>query len=362
MMKNIRLPFGIVSLALCFFVAPLIANATEVRLEDFGAVVNDGLDDSAALQAAADSILQLGGGTILFPGGKIEIRNTVRFIPAGYVGADVKLKGNRGSVVEISAGVNGIPFYGGNLNTWIFEDLVVIGKNVPPGDPAFYDAGSVIYSNYVQQTNIIRCQFYGLAVPDNHAVVYFGNTDGKIVDSQFDGSLGQYPNGAVVMAENARGLTVTRTTFLDYANFAGAYLSKSPGFTGAWIWVKGGLPHNANGQRRFVVEDSRFDEAAAAGIRIEDATWASISGISVNVNSASPGVGVYLKNIEHAMIEQSWFGYTTLLRPAIFADNVENLEVNSLKFGGGVYFINRQGAGSLDIRNCPQCQIKRPRN
>jgi hypothetical protein len=357
-MKKIRLPFGIVSLALCFFIAPLVANAKEVRLEDFGAVVNDGLDDSAALQAAADDILELGGGTILFPSGKIDIRRTVSFLPDGYVGADIKLKGNRGSIVEISAGVDAIPFYGGNLNTWTFEDLIIIGKNVPPADPAFYDAGWVIYSTYVNHTNIIRCQFFGLAVPNNRAVVHFGNTDGRIVDSQFDGNLGQYPNGAVIMAEDSRGLTVTRATFIDFANFAGTYLSKSPEYTGAWIWVKGGRPlTTANGQRRFVVEDSRFDEAAAAAVRVEDATWANIRGISVNVNGADPGTGVYLKNVEHATLEQSWFGYTQMPRPAVFTDNVQMLEVNSLKFGGGVYFIKKNGAGAMDVRDCKECVI-----
>lgn len=356
-MIKARIHFSAVALALCLFSSHIAANVAEVRLEDFGAVVNDGLDDSAALQAAADSILKTGGGTIIFPGGKIDLRDTVRFIPPGYVGADIKLLGNRGSVIEVSVGVNGIPFYGGNLNSWIFEDLVITGRDVPAGDPAFYDAGWVVYSNYVQQTTIIRCQFYGLAVPDNKAVVYIGNTDGKIVDSQFDGSLGQYPNGAVVMAENTRGLTVIRSTFLDYANFAGTYLSKSPGFSGAWIWVKGGMSHNANGQRRVVVEDSRFDEASAAAVRVEDATWVSTKGISVNVGGPTPAVGMYLKNVEHARVEQSWFGYTDQPRPAIFTENVQSLEVNSLKFGGGVYFQRKIGAGTVEARNCPLCRI-----
>jgi hypothetical protein len=361
-MKNIRLPFGIVSLALCFFAAPLFANAMDVRPEDFGAVVNDGLDDSAAIQAAANAIFKHGGGTILFPSGKLEIRNTIRFVPENYIGADVKLKGTRGSVIEISTGTYGIAFYGGNLNTWIFEDLVIIGKDVPPGNPAFYDAWYVVFSNYVQQTNITRCQFYGLAVPNASSIVYFGNTDGKVVDSQFDGSLAEYPDGSVIMAENSRGLTVSRTTFLDYANFMGSYLSKTPSFVGSWIRVKGGQPLNANGQRRFVVEDSRFDEGAAVAVRIEDVTWASLSGISVNVNATDVGTGISLKNVEFAAVGQSWFGYTNQVRPALSTENVETLEVNSLKFGGGVYFRKGTGAGAIDIRNCPQCRGQARKN
>ena len=360
-MQNIRLPFGVVSLALCFLVAPLLVNAIEVRPEDFGAVVNDGLDDTAAIQAAANKIFESGGGTILFPSGKLEIRGTVRFVPKGYIGADVMLKGNRGSVIEVSAGEYGIPFYGGNLNSWIFEDLTIIGKNVAPGDPAFYDAAWVVYSSYVQQTTISRCQFYGLAVRSDRSIVYLGYTDARITDTQFDGSLGEYPSGAVVMAENASGLTVTRSTFLDYANFAGVHLSKSPVYTGAWIWIKGGQDHDATGQRRFVVEDSRFDEGAAAAIRVENASWARITGISVNVNGADPGIGMHLKNVGHATVGQSWFGYTTQNRPALSVDNVEALEVNSLKFGGGVYFMNKRGPGIVDIKNCSQCRLTKSR-
>lgn len=356
-MREFRPALGLLAVVFCLIVFPLAAQAAEVRLEDFGAVVNDGQDDSAAVQAAANAVFQNGGGTILFPSGKIEIRNTVRFVPEGYVGGDLKLKGNRGSVVEISAGVNGTPFYGGNLTTWTFEDLTMVGKNVQPGDPAFYDAAWVVFSNNVQQTNIIRCQFYGLAVPNDRAVVYFGNTDGKITDSQFDGSLGQYPNGAVVTAENSRGLSVTRTTFLDYANFMGVYYSKSTAYTGAWIQVKGGMAHNANGQRRTLIQDSRFDEGAAAAIRIEDVAWASIKGINVNVSGTTPGTGVYLKNVEHAVIEQSWFGYTTEPRLAITTVNVGGLEVSSLKFGGGVYFKTKPGKGSVSVRNCAECEV-----
>jgi len=330
--------------------------AIEVNPEDFGAVVNDGNDDSAAIQAAVDRIFEAGGGTIFFPSGKLEVHRIIRLVPANYIGAEVKLKGNRGSVIEVSTGGSELAFYGGNLNTWTFEDLTFLGKKVPEGDPKFYDAGFVVYSNYVNQTNIIRCQFLGMAVRTDRALIYVGRTDAKIVDSQFDGSLGQYPDGAVVLAAaDSIGLTISRSTFLDYANYGGVYLSKSPGYTGAWVRVKGGLPLNAIGQRRFVIEDSRFDEAAAAAIHIENVTWAKIRGISVNVNGASPGKGIYLKDVEHAMVEQSWFGYATADRPAIVTENVGVLEVNSLRLTGGVFFLDKRGDGEVDIKHCPQC-------
>ncbi len=345
--------------ALILFVltVPICVSAYEAKPENFGAVVDDGLDDSLAVQAAIDDVLTKGGGTIVFPGGKLNLNRTIRLVPDGYMGGEVKLQGNRGSVLEISMGTSGIAFYAGNLNSFTLEDLVFVGKPAEPGAADFYDANYVVFSNYVQQTNITRCQFYGLAVPSGSGLIYVGNTDARIADSQFDGSLGAYPNGAVIMADNPRGLTVSRCTFLDYANFRGQYLAKSPAYLGAWIWVKGtGANFNANGIRRVVIEDSRFDEASASAINIENVPWVNIRGISVNVNGADPGRGVYLKNVEYARIEESWFGYTTLSKPALDLVNVQGLEVAALKLTGGVYFWRKQNVSSTSIKFCPQCR------
>jgi hypothetical protein len=329
--------------------------AVETRPEDFGAIPNDGIDDAEAVQSAINEVLSSGGGKVIFPSGKLEIHNNIQILPNGYVGAEVKLQGNRGSIVEVSTGAGGIAFYAGNLNVFTVEDLIIVGKNVSAQDSEFYDAKYVIFSSYVQQTNIIRCQFYGLGVPNEGAIIYFGNTDGKVIDSQLDGNLGLYPNGAVVMAENTRGLTVSRTTFLDYANLHGEYLSKTPSYTGAWIKVKGGLPLNANGMRRVVIEDSRFDEGSAIAISIENVPWVYIAGNSVNVNGAQPGKGVYLNNIDHAKIEQCWFGYATTSRPALFLQNVKAVEVTSVKLSDNVYFWETQNVLSSSIKYCEDC-------
>lgn len=343
-------------LTLCFLVLSGSAFALELRPEDFGAIPNDGLDDTVAIQAAIDQVVSEGGGTIVFPSGKLNVNGILRFVPTGYIGGEMKLQGNRGSIVEVSTGPTGIAFYAGNLNIFTIEDLIVIGKNVPEGDPHFYDARYVVFTTYVQQTNIIRSQFYGLAVPSDGAVMYFGNTDAKVTDSQFDGSLGQYPDGAVILADNSRGLTVTRSTFIDYANFREGYVSKTTSFTGSWVKVKSGLPFGGNGIRRIVVEDCRFDEGAATAVNIENVPWVYLSGNSVNVNGTGVGRGIYLKDVEHAKIEQSWFGYTNEARPALDLVNVKAIEVSTLKLGGGVYFWKRQNVLSTSVRFCEQCR------
>ncbi|MBS1792990.1 MAG: hypothetical protein JSS81_04005 [Acidobacteria bacterium] len=348
--------YKLLLLICCLLTITGLGLAQDIRPEAYGAIVNDNIDDTPAVQAAIDAVLEEGGGTVVFPSGRLNITRTIRVIPNGYVGGEIKLQGNRGSVLDFSMGTSGYGIYAGNLNSLNIEDLVITGKRVEPGQPGFYDANYVVFSNYVNQTNITRCQFYGLAVPSGSAIVYVGNTDARIADSQFDGDLGAYPEGAVILADNPRGLTVTRCTFLDYANFNGQYYSKASGFVGSWIKVRGNPEINdANGIRRVLIEDSRFDEGAATAVNINSVPWVDISGISINVNGSDYGRGVFLKNVEYAKVQESWFGWTVLTRPALDLENVGGLEVTALKFGGGVYFVRQQNPVEMTVKFCPQC-------
>ena len=334
------------------------AQTSGINVADFGAVADDGLDDSEAIRQAVRAAFEDSGGVVHFPPGTFHVKSQINLIPDA-IGKDLTLRGSRGTVLEISVGTNAIAFYAGNLATFTVEDIVFVGKIVQPTDPAFWDARHVIFSNYVQQTNIIRCGFYGLAAgrPDGggSSVVFIGNTDAKIIDSQFDGSVGLYPNGSVVEADGFRGLTVVRATFLDYANFDGRYYSKSPSFVGSWIKATNGLPFNGNGQRRIVVEDSRFDEAAASAISIDSVQWVMIRGVSVNVNATTPGLGIKLRRVGHARVEQSWFGYSTNSRPAIDVGETGALEVVSLEFSQSVYFLRQTSPTLVSTRFCPSC-------
>lgn len=338
----------------------LSAQALEVNPIDFGAIPNDNLDDSAAIQAAINETLLNGGGTVTFPTGKLNLNARLTVVPANYLGGEIKFTGSRGSVVEVSVGGNEIGIYAGNMNVMTIEDVVFVGKNVTSSDPKFYDARWVVFSNFVNQTNLIRSQFFGLATPSNGSVVYIGNTDGRITDCQFDGSLGQYPGGAVVLSENSRGLTVSRSTFLDYANSIEGYRSKTTAFTGAWVKVLGGMPLNGNGFRRAVIEDSRFDEGAATAVWIEGAQWLSYAGNSTNLNGTNVGRGLFLKDVAHAEVKQSWFGYTPNSRPALDVLNVGAIEITSLRFGGGVYFMRKENLTSLSIKYCTPCSRSVP--
>lgn len=359
-MKSLTLPI-VLTIALAFLASSSIAQTLNVT--DFGAIPDDQFDDSAGIQATVNAAFSKGGGVVIFPEGKFILRDQINILPTQGVGYDISLRGFKGSVIEVSVGQGKIALYAGNLNTFAVEDLIFVGResNAPED---FYDARSVIFSNYVENTIIARSSFFGLATRASDGtptgVVHIGNTDARITDSRFDGSLSDYPSGGVLTAEDFRGLTVSRCTFIDYANFQGRYLSKSTGFVGSWISARNGRVFGANGQRRVLIEDSRFDEAAAIGIRLENVAWGMLRGLSFNVNASVAGRGIYLKNSGFVKIDQSWFGFSRNSRPAIDVDNVSGVEAVALDFSDGVYFIRKNGDVKVSASFCPECKDAPP--
>ncbi|HLJ50811.1 MAG TPA: glycosyl hydrolase family 28-related protein [Bryobacteraceae bacterium] len=77
--------------ALILVCALAAAQATYVNIQDFGAVPNDGNDDSAAIQAAFDSLDRVQGGTVLCPAGTYDV-----LTPIVVRGSGVRFIGNAG--------------------------------------------------------------------------------------------------------------------------------------------------------------------------------------------------------------------------------------------------------------------------
>lgn len=330
-----------------------------INVRDFGAVADDGLDDSSAFQSAVDQAFSQRGGTILIPAGKYDINRTIDAVPTNYVGADLKFAGQKGAVLQISVGRDAIAFSAGNLNSLVFEDLTLIGRNVAFSDPDFFDARHVIYANHINLFNVTRCNFFGLATQSSEGaqtgIIFVGDTDAKFTDSQFDGNLSLYSTGSIIEATDFRGLTVSRCTFLDYANLSGEYFSKSTSFVGAWIRARNTTGFNKSQQRRLFVEDSRFDEGAAYALDVINVPWVMVRGIYVNVNSTSAGRGIRLTNVEFARVDQSTFGMARYARPAIEVFNCKGLYAAGLRFSEQVYFLANNGVDDLKVEFCPAC-------
>lgn len=233
----------------------------------------------------------------------------------------------------------------GNLDQFIIENLVVLGKNVQPGHPEFHAARlAVFYITYTEQMIIKDSAFYGLSVNMDSTwsgVVSVYNSTLKIENSMFNGCAA--PSSAVVNSINWNAVEIRNTNFFDYANYRGEYFSKSPSGTRAWIRAIDGIAqHNSRPRSFVVVEDSSFDEAAASAILVENAGAVSVKRIASN--DSAFGAAVNVKNVRNVKVEQSWFGYTPVATPGVIADNVDLLEIDNIEQANGVNHIWLKGS------------------
>ena len=341
--------------------ASLSVSAQSVAIvHDFGAVSDDDIDDTQAIQAAIDHVLQRGGGSVLFGAGTYLVSGRLNVVP-DEIGIDVSFKGEGTSAIQIGAGDGVRVFYAGNLNQLNFMDLTFFGRNVMSGHPEFIDAGYLIFADNVLAFNMIRCNFFGIATRDSStgrgAIVYLGATEGVIRDTNFNGSYAPYPDGSLIEARNSRGLIVANTRFIDYANYRGEYFSKTTAFVGAWIRALNTENFDSSQGKGLVVEDSFFDEGAAVGIDAIGIPTVKIGGLRINVNGTSPGRGIRLNKVKYAEVTRSVFGMASYPRPAIETVQAEGLKISGLRFSEEVYFLMNNGLQSASVEFCPQCGV-----
>lgn len=330
------------------------AQAKTVNLVDYGAVPNDQQPDDAAMSAAIADVRQAGGGTVVFPGGKIILAGQHSLGQYGrYI--NFRLQGNKNSVVEVWT--TWLLFDFSNTLQGEVEGLTFVGRPANPGDPRFTDVYvAVIYSPSTNQVTIRNTQFFGLR--SNDSIVKAGNGDIVIENSQFEGNSAQVAN-VHAFGPYQRGLTIRNTVFLDYANWQDQYLSKSPYGIGAWVKVEGAAtPTSATSHRQVRIEDCRFDEAAQTAVHLSNVFAAHISGINVNVAGPAGGNGITLNNVEFAAIKGSWFGWSSIARPAIVALNGSTVEATAVKTGGAVYLGDFDPSSRIETQYCNNCQAR----
>lgn len=122
--------------------SPKNANLAE-SVTRFGAVPNDGIDDTVAIQKAIDTIADKGGGSVTFPPGTynvsiqrqgqqlqaLKLRSGIRLASSSTQGATIKLAARQGNYEAIM----GTALYGTPLTDFVIEGLTIDsnGQNNP---------------------------------------------------------------------------------------------------------------------------------------------------------------------------------------------------------------------------------------
>jgi polygalacturonase len=328
-------------------------SAKTVNLSDY-ATPNDGQDDSPGFQDAINDLKESAGGTIVVTEGRWDLKGQINILYS--LTASVKIVGSKGAVIAPHLAPNQILFYMGNLNQFEMRDLIFVGDGM-----AQPDLGYLLYTNYVDQTKILGCQFYGLWAAES--LIFIGNSDAVIEDSLFHGIASRVAN---VSAVNFRGLTVSSTQFIDYGNYAGGYYSKTPYGNPTWIKLEGNassLTANALSQRGVIISDVRFDEGARYAVDATNVSFLTVRRVMTNVSGMGDSTGIRMSNVGYATIEQSKFGYAAEPRPAVTALNNTRVLLNGLLVGNGVYHGAKDQTSEIhfDERFCTNCTILQAR-
>ncbi len=303
------------------------------------ATPNDGVDDTAAFQSAINAVKNAGGGTITVSDGTWDING--RLYLSGYV--SYKFDGDKGSIISIDNEAYQT-FNVGNVNQIEFRDLIFIGH------PTGFDTWTLVYISASQQLRVTGCQFFGISA--HTALFEIGSVDAVFDGNQFEGSGG----GLATIYANAsmRNLKVLNSTFLDYANFNGTFYSKPSGQ--AWVMATGNVATiNATAPTAIVIDGNRFDEAPYSAITITNARSVTVRNTAINVSSYATGAGIRLNNVRSGVIENSIFGYATLSRPAIVAQNSTQLRLENLEFGNSVFPFTADATSTVDTVLCEEC-------
>lgn len=340
--------------AVFLVISAFTAHAKTVNVADFGSVPNDAVDDTAAVQAAANNLKANGGGTMVFPGGKTIIRDEINFVMYQNT-LNFRIVGDKGAELDVNVGNYTPVFRFGNSNQVEFDGITFLGNSQFTCGQADLDGDTVILASYVQQLTIRNSQFFNLAMRDQ--LLYVGaNVDLVIEGTMFGGNAAGV---ASVFLNEAKGAKFSNTSFIDYANYKTSYLSKTPCNGSPWIKaINTDMTANGNGIRALRISDSRFDEGALFAIQVENVPFVDITNINVNVANGSGAAGVKLNQVKYASIKQSAFGLTPYDRQAVRITNSKDLVVEGLKLGGGVQSIEKDAASSVTVRYSDPVQIR----
>lgn len=314
-------------------------SALAVNLTDFGAIPNDRIDDSPALQSAFNYVCNRGGGEIVFPDGitllKSETGGNCHFA------SHLIFRSKSGeSVIELETLPTYQAFAVGNLGSFVAKDLLFIGftDRTDARHVFFITAQTAKFDNLI---------FANLHVERSVVKTHF-STNAVFENCQFAGIGG----GAAIEADTSPRLVVRNSIFIDYFNYKNVYYGKSWWGVNAWIKSTNSIGH-ARAVPSVLVEGNVFDEAAYNALYVSDTESVIFTGNQTNVNNQTDAFGVKVIRAKAVKINDNRFGYVNTPKGAAHLVDVNRFTIENNFLYAGVGFFKVSGEQSIKgvIRN-----------
>jgi len=275
-------------------------------LRDYGAVGDNKTDDGPALQKAMDALAAAGGGRLVIPPGKFLLKTPARTNFLGKASA-VRIEGSGSAgqlVVNVGKGATAVRL--DNLDHLTVEGVTFVGMPKPRKQ---VDATIAIAVSCGEVTTFRDCNFFGVS---SESVLFASQTNLLASRCAFLGCDGA---GGVIRNHQWRGVRVEDCRFIDYGGLNGAY-HDIDGPTLAWLLCEDPAGYPVVGVRQqncVTVRNTIMDEGTEKGIFVNPTeyrvAWVHIDGLEDNVLKNPGCIGVHLRKVDFAVIENSVLGY-----------------------------------------------------
>jgi inhibitor of cysteine peptidase len=349
-------------------------------LTDFGAAGDGVTDDGPALQAALDALAAAGGGTLHVPAGRYAIVTPVAktfpdptiSVNISGVPSDVPAPPHTAGGEDLTRGLGltseflprtgaaTAAVYVEGLRSLVVEELAFVGT-----PDVWDDAAYTLYLSDVGQATVRHSEFYGIASMQG-AVIIARRSALSVERSVFLGcatSSGVY--ASVIQNTEWKSASVTDTVFTDYGQRPDLY--GKLGMAAPWSWVNLGdpAPPTAESPRREAVfRNVFFDEGGLNGVstmpRVPTESrpidLLHVSGLRMNVSNLRTS-GLYLEGLRGALVEDAFFGWSSLTETAVNLLGAGSAVLSRLDCDVAVTTVRADSAtdrlAAVDVR-CPE--------
>jgi len=269
-----------------------------------------------ALDAAWNAVKGTGGEIFIdadmLLGGMTTFTNSGNQVP-------LAIRGDWSKRITVHNSPSAAAFNFGDKCMLSLRDLVVMGD----GDttpPIATDCVDAIVLNGCIRATVERSFFIGLKGGSVFRVQQ--GTQFVIRDSILSGNAAK-----CIWVDGAFSALIENCDFLDYFQFDDIYHSKSPDGAGWIVAENPNLEAVGANKSAIIIRNCRFDEASEKGISITDYEKVEIDQCRFNISSGGSSSGIYLENVEHAIIRQCHVGYNNVDKPHVKLVNCGNVTI-----------------------------------